>query len=120
MKSLFFTLLLGVAVLLSAADVTGKYKASIEAPDGVHALVFDLKANGSALTGTVTDSTATARQIQDGKVQGDTVTFTWTTDYQGSAVKLVCRGQLADGDLKLNMGTDDGSWSTDLTAKKTN
>ncbi len=120
-KSLAVSLLFFCAALL-AADVNGKYKASIEAPDGTHVLVFNLKAEGANLTGTVSNGSESAdapgSKIEDGKVQGDNVSFTWVTMYQGSPVKLICKGQIAGSELKMSMGTDDGSWSTELTAKK--
>jgi hypothetical protein len=119
MKPLVFAVLFCVAAALLAADVSGSYTTSIEAPDGAHTLVFNLKADGAALTGTVNDGAGTGgRPIQEGKVQGDVVSFSWTTDYQGNPLKLVCKGQVTGSELKMNMGTDDGSWSTELVAKK--
>jgi len=116
MRSLAFFLL---AALLFAADITGKYTTTVEAPDGPHVLVFNLKADGAILTGTVGDGSG-ARAIRDGKLQGDNFSFNFTTDYQGDSVKLICKGQISGGDLKFSMGTDDGSWSADLTAKRSN
>jgi hypothetical protein len=114
-------LLLAALGLASAADVNGKFKATIDAPDGAHTLTFDLKTSGQTLTGTVNvDPSVPNRPVEDGKVQGDTIAFAFMTEYQGSPIRLVCRGSLANGDLKMSMGTEDGSWSTDLTAKKTN
>ena len=118
-RRLAITILVCLAGVLAAADISGKYKTTIEAPDGNHILVFDLKVSGDKLTGTVTADTAQAgRPIQDGKVQGNAVAFVWETDYQGGPVRLVCRGSVVDGDLKLSMGTEDGGWSTEFTAKK--
>ena len=54
MKHLILALLLVFATgALYAADVTGKWKGSFEAPDGTRELTFDLKADGAKLTGTV-------------------------------------------------------------------
>jgi hypothetical protein len=114
-------LLLAALGLASAADVNGKFTTTIEAPDGAHTMVFDLKTSGETLSGSViVDPSVPSRPIEGGKVQGNTISFAFTTDYQGSPIRLVCRGSLAEGDLKMSMGTEDGAWSTDLVAKKTN
>ncbi len=120
-KSLALSLLF-CCFALFAADVNGKYKASIEAPDGTHVLIFNLKTDGGNLTGTVSNESGSAdaggSKIDEGKVQGDTITFSWVTMYQGGPIKLVCKGQVAGSEIKMSMGTEDGSWSTELTAKK--
>ena len=39
-------------------------------------------------------------------------------EYQGQAIKLVFKGQVLESEIHFTMGLDDGSWSTDLVAKK--
>jgi len=51
-------------------------------------------------------------------VDGDTVTFSVTTDYQGTPVKLVYTGKVSTDGIKFTFGTEDGSWGTELTATK--
>jgi opacity protein-like surface antigen len=111
-------LLLVLATLLYCADATGKWKGSIDAPDGTHDLTFDLKASGDNLTGAIGGVAGEASEIKDGKIQGDTVTFWAMVDYQGQAIKLVFKGQVLESEIHFTMGLDDGSWSTDFVAKK--
>jgi len=110
-------LLLMLATLL-CADVTGKWKGTIDAGGETHDLTFDLKASGDTLTGTFGAAGGQSSEIKDGKVQGDTVSFWAMSEYQGQAIKLVFKGQVLESEIHFTMGLDDGSWSTDLVAKK--
>ena len=106
-----------LSTLLAAADATGTWKAQITAPDGNHDLTFALKAQGSSLTGTVTENQKPA-DIQEGKAQGDTVSFSVMIDYQGQPLKIVYKGQVAGDEIRFTIGTEDGGWSTDFVAKR--
>jgi hypothetical protein len=77
-----------------------------------------LTSTDGALTGTVEGLPTTPADIHDGKVDGDTVTFWVSTDYQGQTYKLMCTGKATAGQIVLNVGTDDGSWATQVTATK--
>lgn len=114
---------IGILFLLAAsafaADVTGKWKGSFEVPNGpVLNLVFELKAADAALTGTVTGMLDHALEIKDGKVDGDSVSFWITSEYQGNPIKLMYTGKVGDGQIQFTMGTEDGGWSTQIIAKK--
>jgi len=111
-------LLLVLATLFYCADATGKWKGSIDAGGETHELTFDLKASGDTLTGTMSGTTEKASEIQDGKIQGDTVSFWAMAEYQGQPIKLVFKGQVLESEIHFTMGLDDGSWSSDLVVKK--
>ena len=103
---------------LTAADVTGKWAGSFAVNDTKVELTFDLKISGNALTGTVGGLPTASVEIKDGKIDGAKLTFWVVTDYQGSPVKLVYTGELSGAEIKFTMGTEDGSWSTELGAKR--
>ena len=102
----------------TAPDVTGSWKGAFDFEGSSVALTFHLTAAAGALTGTVEGLATTPAEIEDGKVDGDTVTFTVTTDYQGSPVKLLYKGKVSADGIKFEFGTEDGSWGTELTATK--
>ena len=85
---------------------------------GDRELTFDLKADGEKLTGTVSGLIDKAIEIKYGKVQGDTVSFWVMSEYQGQPVKLVYKGNVSSSEIRFNMGTEDGSWGTELAAKR--
>ena len=118
MKRARFLLLLMVllATGLTAADVNGKWKGSMQ--QGDRELTFDFKTDGDKLTGTVSGLIEKALEIKDGKVQGDTISFWVMSEYQGQPVKLVYKGQASASEIRFSMGTEDGAWGTEVAAKR--
>jgi hypothetical protein len=106
------------AVKPSAPDATGSWKGAFDFQGTSVPLTFHLTVVAGAVTGTVEGLPTTPAEIHEGKVDGDTVTFSVTTDYQGSPVKLVYTGKVAADGIKFSFGTVDGSWGTELTATK--
>ena len=110
--------LLAVASVAAAADATGKWKGTLETDGESRELTFNLKADGGKLTGIVAGLLDRPLDVNEGKVEGSMITFSVITDWDGNAVKLVYRGELAGDEIKFTMGTDDGSWSTEIKAKR--
>lgn len=106
------------AVAQTVPDVTGDWKGAFELHGSSMPLVFHLKSADGQLTGTIEGLPTSPTEIHEGKLDGDTVTFWLNTDYQGQTYKLVYRGKVAAGQIAFTFGTDDGSWSTQLTATK--
>ncbi len=103
-----------VAVLL-AADVTGKWKGQIEGQD--RETVLTLKAEGSAVTGTMSDPEGKPRNLK-GTIDGDKVDLTVDSEWQGNPVKLLLKGTASADELKLTVSSENGEWSAGLTAKR--
>jgi hypothetical protein len=102
----------------AAPDVAGNWKGAFDFQGTSVPLTFHLTVAAGVVTGTVEGLPTTPAEIHDGKVEGDTVTFSVTTDYQGTPVKLVYKGKVAADGIKFSFGTEDGSWGTELTAVK--
>jgi riboflavin synthase alpha subunit len=111
-------LLLLMVAIAPAADLTGKWAGSFKFNEQDVPLTVALKGD-SEITGTVDGMPSGTAQIKDGKLQGDNLTFWITIEYQGSPVKLVYKGKVAGNEITLDFGTEDGSWGTQFTAKKT-
>jgi hypothetical protein len=111
-------LLLLLTVLLSAGDVTGIWKGSFDFQGNPVPLTFNLKADGEAVNGTIDGMPTPAVKIQDGKIKGEEMSFWVTIDYQGTPVKLVYKGKVSGDEIHFNFGTEDGSWGTEVTAKR--
>jgi hypothetical protein len=110
-------LILLIAGLASAADVTGKWQGSFSFQDQSVPLTLELK-GASTVTGTITGLPSGAAEIKEGKLDGSTLTFYVMTEYQGSPIKLVYKGTVAGDEIKFAFGTEDGAWGTEFTAKK--
>jgi hypothetical protein len=117
-RALALVVSLLLAAMLAAADISGKWKGQFQGGDSTRELAFDFKVAGENLTGAVTGLRDKALEIKDGKVQGDSVTFWVMSEWQGEPVKLVFKGQVSGSEIRFTMGTEDGGWSTDVTAKR--
>jgi len=102
-----------------AADVNGSWKGTFDLNGTPTQLTFHLKSAGNAVTGTVEREGAPPVELHEGKIEGDTVSFWMTTDYQGETYTIVYKGKVAAGQIDFDFGTADQSWSASLTAKKT-
>jgi|SRR5450432_3305491 hypothetical protein len=101
--------------LLFAADTTGKWTGPMQGGGDV---VFTLKSVNAAVTGTMLSIDGKEHPIMDGKLDGDNISFTVPTEWQGSPIKLIVKGKVAGEQMQLNIGTDDGNWNTDATVKR--
>jgi hypothetical protein len=104
--------------LASAADVSGQWKGAFDFNGQPVPLTFDMKQTEATVTGTIAGLPTPNVPIKDGKLEGDNLTFWVGIEYQGNPVKLVVKGKLAGEEIKFSIGTEDGAWSTELTAKK--
>ncbi|MGC9223877.1 MAG: hypothetical protein ACP5E2_08120 [Terracidiphilus sp.] len=112
-------LLLGLPAA-NAADPSGTWTGAFDFEGTTVPLTFHFAVTNGVLTGDVEGLPTTPAEIHDGKVDGGTVTFWVDTDYEEQTYKLVFKGTVstAGNQIDFNLGTDDGSWSTELTAAK--
>lgn len=118
LRAMAVAAVLSLMPLLHAADLSGTWKGSFDFQGNSVALVFNLKADGNALSGTVDGLPTTPADIHDGKIDGDTVSFWVNTDYQGQTYKLVYTGKVAGDHIDFDFGTDDGSWNATVKATR--
>ena len=107
-----------LATTLFAADITGKWTAEVEGRDGQkRTTMFNLKADGDKLTGTVSGPGGRDFNIEDGKISGDDVSFAVTMEMNGNSRKVLYKGK-ASGD-QLNLKRGEGERAREITAKRT-
>lgn len=98
--------LLAVAAL--AADVTGKWTAEMPGRGGQTRQVnINLKADGSTLTGTVGGPQGDT-DISDGKIDGDTITFSVVREFQGNSMKMNYTGKVSGDTIKFTVQREGG------------
>src|SRR6266700_1045661 len=119
MKRLMIAILCCVAASL-AADISGTWKATAEGPNGSMERTFVFKVDGSKVTGETTSTMMGKSVINDGKVEGDTVTFTITGKFGDNEVKLNYKGKVAGNEIHFTseMAGGDGGQAIQWTAKK--
>ncbi len=101
-----------------AADMSGTWKGAFDFQGSSVPLTLHLKLEGGKVTGSIEGLPTTPAEIHDGTVAGDTVSFWVNTDYEGQTYKLVYKGKIASDQISFDFGTEDGSWSSPLTVKK--
>jgi hypothetical protein len=111
-------LALAVATTAFAADVSGKWKAQYQTPDGTQReSLFTFAVSGETLTGTVGSAALGDAKIEDGKVSGDTITFTVKRNFQGNDVIVKYNGKVAGDEIKMTVSFGDMG-SFDIVAKR--
>jgi len=98
MKRLLFLLVLS-ALSAFAADVAGTWKATAEGPNGSMERTFVFKVDGDKLTGETTSSMVGKSTITDGKVDGDSISFTITVKFQDNELKLNYKGKVTGTEI---------------------
>jgi len=114
----FNSVLLTAALAVSAfaADVSGKWATTFKSPDGQERKSsMTLKAEGAKLTGTM-EGRQGAVEIQDGKVDGDNISFSVTRKFQDNEFKMNYKGKVAGDEMKLTIEVNGNEM--EMTAKR--
>jgi len=85
------------AFTVSAADVSGTWKGTAQTPNGPVERTFVFKVDGNKLTGETTSDMFGKSTIENGKVDGDNISFSITVNFQGNEGKVDYKGKV-DGD----------------------
>jgi len=97
-----FALML-VAVPARAADVDGKWSGSLDTPMGAVQVGFNLKADGTTLSGTTTGPDGSEIAIKNGKVEGDKVSFLVSIDFGGMTLDLNYTGVVKPDEIAFTL-----------------
>jgi hypothetical protein len=114
----WLALFLCVLPALHAADLSGTWKGSFDFQGTSMPVSINLKAADTTVTGTVEGLPTSPADIHDGKIDGSSISFWVSTDYDGGTYKLVYKGKVNGDSIDFDFGTDDGSWGTTITVKR--
>jgi hypothetical protein len=108
-----------LAMTALAADVSGKWTAQVPGRGGqTREATFNFKADGNSLTGTVSGRGGDM-PIADGKIDGDTISFTQTMEFNGNTMKFLYKGTVSGDEIKLSRSRDGGDGpAQEFTAKR--
>lgn len=107
-----------LAGLAVAADVTGKWIAQIPGRDGqTRETTINLKADGEKLTGSISGRQGQETPISEGKVSGDTITFTVTMERGGNTIKQNYTGKVSGDQIQFKREGGQGQ-AREFTAKR--
>jgi hypothetical protein len=91
-----------------AADIAGNWKATAEGPNGAMSRTFSFKVEGAKLTGETVSSLVGKSAIENGKVDGDSISFVINVKFQGNEMQVNYKGKLAGDTLNLTAETPQG------------
>jgi hypothetical protein len=114
--STVLTMVLALSATAWAAGIAGKWSA--RAGDVDVTLVF--KIDGTTLTGTINNPLAAGdTPIQEGKVNGDEISFAVKRTINDNEVKVVWKGKVTGDEIKFKRDIQGQTGSTtDITAKR--
>jgi len=111
MKRAFAAIFLALSLAIGtafAADLTGKWTATMTTPDGnTIPINYTLKQEGTKLTGT-SEGPGGAIEIKDGKVEGDKVSFYITFEGGNGAMKISHSGTINGDEITLKFSMEGG------------
>jgi len=107
-----------VAGMAMAADVTGKWTGDVNGPDGgAMQISFTLKQEGAKVTGSV-EGPGGNIPIQDGKMDGDILTFTITFDGGGGGMKIAHEAKVNGDEMTLTVKMEGQSGPGSMKLKR--
>jgi hypothetical protein len=111
--------LLSFTLALWSADLSGKWSAQVPGRSGnMREVTFTFTASGDGLTGTMSGRNGDI-PIADGKISGDTISFSVTQDRGGNSVKQTFTGKATGGEIKFKREGGQGE-PVEFVAKKAN
>jgi hypothetical protein len=99
---LVFSILLVCAFTALAADFSGKWTAQVPGRNNeTRETTFTFKVDGDKVTGTMSGGQGGDVAIADGKVSGDTITFSITRERGGQTMKNTYTGTMSGAEIKF-------------------
>jgi hypothetical protein len=86
------------AVLVRAADPSGRWTATFTTEVGEQQYTFEFKVKGSTLTGMAKSNLLGESELQEGKVDGDKISFVENANFQGMPLKITYSGTMTSAD----------------------
>ncbi|MEP6917032.1 MAG: hypothetical protein ABJC89_15380 [Acidobacteriota bacterium] len=100
-----------------AADITGKWTASFDTQIGQQNYTYQFVVKDGTITGTAKSDNGESA-LQDGKVEGDTVTFVELLKFQDMEIRIEYTGKIASAD-EIKFTRKVGDFATEeLVAKR--
>jgi hypothetical protein len=117
MKKLLFLLLIA-ALNVVGAEVTGTWKASAEGPQGQMERTFTFKADGSKLTGETVSQMMGKSTIDNGKVDGDNLSFEIKVKFQDQEMVIQYKGSVKGDTIKMTAELPGGGNGIEWNGKR--
>jgi len=115
--SLIAVFLLATVAAL-AADVSGKWAASVQGRNGqARDVTFTFKVDGDKLTGTVSGPGGDS-EISDGVINGDEISFSQMREFGGRQMKILYKGKVSEDQIQFTRQREGGEHGQEFAAKR--
>ena len=104
---------------LLAADISGTWKGTAQTQNGPVERTFLFKVDGTKLTGESSSEMFGKSTIEDGKVDGDNISFTLTINFHGNEGKVLYKGKVEGDVIKFTVEIPEYQQKIEYTAKRT-
>jgi hypothetical protein len=118
LKKIGFTALFLALTSLSAlaADFNGKWTADFQTQIGEQKYIYEFHVDGAKLTGKASNAMG-ERNIEDGKIDGDNITFVENLSFQGNDIKITYTGKIDGDEIKFTRQVGDFA-TEEIVAKR--
>jgi len=93
-----FVIAIASSVAVRAADPSGRWAAVFMTQVGEQAYTYEFVVKGTSLTGIAKGSLTGETKISDGKIDGDSFTFTENATYMGMMISFTYTGKMTAAD----------------------
>ena len=117
MKGILVLAALTLTPILALADASGTWQATFDTQIGEQNYTYEFEIDGTKLTGLAKSANGEV-EIQDGKVEGDTIMFVEHMSYQGMELEIIYTGKMVSDD-EIAFTRNVGEFATEeLVAKR--
>jgi hypothetical protein len=106
------------ALTVSAADIAGTWKGTVDTPNGSVERTFNFKVDGNKLTGDTTSNMFGKSVIEDGKIDGDNISFSLSVNVQGQAGKVEYKGEVKGDQIHFKVEVPSMSYKVEYDAHR--
>jgi hypothetical protein len=111
----FIVAMIVFTIAAFAADISGNWKGTAEGPQGTLERSFVFKVDGTKLAGETTSQMLGKSTITDGKIEGDSLSFSITASMQGNEMKLTYKGKITGSEIELTSEMSGGPGGQAIT-----
>ena len=117
-RTALFLLLASTSPLLAQPRVEGKWAGVIAGPQVDQNVTLILAVAGDTVTGTISNFQGGEQAIEDGMIQGDTLSFYQTLDFDGNRFEIFYSALVAAEELLFSLEVPGMPQSLRFTAKR--